>query len=139
MIFLGLLARYLKEPMPETPGRYIYKNYFGEILIQRYCLRKNHLHLLVNQVLERSMEGFMRSLMNSYVRYFNKRHNRVGPLFQGCYKARLITSDEDLINVGEYIDDNAREEMRLPGWKDEYASLVYYEAGRFPSWLEEAP
>ena len=44
--------------------------------------------------------------MTGYVMYFNKRYDRVGPLFQGRYKARCIKDDPDLLNVLRYIHLN---------------------------------
>ena len=66
----------------------------------------NHFHLLIQQVTEKGVQEFVGKLANSYTKYFNTRHNRIGPLFQGEFKAVLIESDEQLIHVSRYIHLN---------------------------------
>jgi putative transposase len=48
----------------------------------------------------------MTRLINSYTRYFNTKYKRVGPVFQGVFKAVHIESDEQLIHVSRYIHLN---------------------------------
>ena len=38
--------------------------------------------------------------------YFNIKHKRVGPLFQGVYKAVRVTSEEQLLYLTKYIHRN---------------------------------
>ncbi|MBI2593950.1 transposase [Candidatus Daviesbacteria bacterium] len=71
-----------------------------------YCLMPNHFHLLIQQATEGGIREFMGKLSNSYTKYFNTRHNRTGPLFQGEFKAVLVESDEQLIHVSRYIHLN---------------------------------
>lgn len=81
-------------------------NFHDEIQLIAYCLMPNHYHLLLRSVHQRSIERFMKSLMTRYTRYFNKKYGRVGPLFQGVYKAVLIETDEQLMYVTRYIHRN---------------------------------
>ena len=53
-----------------------------------YALMKNHLHLLV-EVGETPLSKIMQVMQFRYTRYFNKRYEKVGHLFQGRYKAIL--------------------------------------------------
>ncbi len=71
-----------------------------------YCLMPNHFHLLLKQLKEGGISEFMRKVSNGYTRYFNTRHHRIGPLFQGAYKAVLIEDDQQLIHVSRYIHLN---------------------------------
>lgn len=48
----------------------------------------------------------MAKLTNSFSHFFNIKEERVGPLFQGNFKAARITSDELLIHVARYIHLN---------------------------------
>lgn len=79
------------------------------------CLMPNHFHLLVQQHTERAIETFMRSLMNSYVRYFNRKYDRVGSLFQGPYKAVLVESNAQLLLVHDYIRHNPGRSNMMSG------------------------
>lgn len=71
-----------------------------------YCLMPNHFHLLIKQLTEGGISEFISKLINSYTKFYNLKYKRVGPLFQGQFKAVLIESDEQLIHVSRYIHLN---------------------------------
>lgn len=71
-----------------------------------YCLMPNHFHLLLKQLKEGGVQEFLSKVTNSYTKYFNTKHNRVGHLFQGQFKAVLIDTDEQLVHVSRYIHLN---------------------------------
>ncbi len=76
------------------------------IEIISYCLMPNHFHLLLKQLKDDGIMNFIRLISNGYTRYFNTKHHRIGPLFQGAYKATSIETDEQLIHVSRYIHLN---------------------------------
>lgn len=80
------------------------ENLYVEILC--YCLMPNHYHLLIRQVANNGIAEFARLTGNSYSKYFNTKHKRSGPLFQGRFKAKRIKSDEQLLHVSRYIHLN---------------------------------
>lgn len=67
-----------------------------------YCLMDNHYHLIV-ETPDGNLSLGMRQLNGVYTQAFNKRHNRVGHLFQGRYKAILIQKDSYLLEVCRYV------------------------------------
>ncbi len=69
-------------------------NFHGAIHLLAYCLMPNHFHLLIHQKNERALDEFMQSFMTRYTQYFNKRYKRIGPIYQGRYKAAMIETDE---------------------------------------------
>ncbi len=71
-----------------------------------YCLMPNHIHLLVKQVDKDGISHFMSNFANSYTRYFNTKQERIGPLFQGKFKAVRIETDDQLLHVSRYIHLN---------------------------------
>lgn len=71
-----------------------------------YCLMPNHFHLIARQIENAGISFFMRRSLDSYTRYYNARHNRVGPIFQGKFKAVLIENDEQLIHLSRYVHLN---------------------------------
>lgn len=71
-----------------------------------YCLMPNHFHFLVRQIKDGGVSVFMSQLANSYTKYFNTKYNRVGPLFQGYFKAVPIETDEQLLHLSRYIHLN---------------------------------
>src|SRR3989344_5381763 len=71
-----------------------------------YCLMPNHFHLLIQQANNNGVKEFMSKLANSYTKYFNTKHDRIGPLFQGEFKAVLIETDQQLVHLSRYIHLN---------------------------------
>lgn len=71
-----------------------------------YCLMPNHYHLLVKQNIDGGIKEFMQKVSNSYTKYYNTKHNRVGPLFQGTFKAVLVENNEQLLHLSRYIHLN---------------------------------
>lgn len=76
------------------------------VTIVCYCLMPNHFHFVLRQEKNNQISQFVSKISNSYSKYFNLKHRRVGPLFQGTFKAVLIESDEQLIHLSRYIHIN---------------------------------
>lgn len=71
-----------------------------------YCLMPNHYHFMLRQLQDNGISEFINKLTNSYTKYYNTKHERVGPLLQGQFKAIRISSDEQLIHLSRYIHLN---------------------------------
>ncbi|MDD5495720.1 MAG: transposase [Candidatus Omnitrophica bacterium] len=74
--------------------------------IVAYCLMPTHLHLVLRQLCDRGISRFLNNILNSYTRYFNIRHNRKGPLWEGRTKKTLIKTDEQLLHLTRYLHLN---------------------------------
>ncbi|RDH83870.1 MAG: transposase [endosymbiont of Galathealinum brachiosum] len=74
--------------------------------IHAYVLMTNHVHLLVTPMDEHSVSEMMQSLGSQYVRFFNKKHNRTGSLWEGRFKSSLVDSDAYLFTCMRYIELN---------------------------------
>ncbi|MBI1957302.1 MAG: transposase [Candidatus Niyogibacteria bacterium] len=75
-----------------------------DILI--FTLMPNHFHLLVRAKDESGVPRFMHKLGTGYVMYFNQKYKRVGPLFQGKFKAIRIDRESHLMHIPHYIHMN---------------------------------
>lgn len=84
--------------------------------IHSFALMDNHFHLLVKQIKEKRCSTFMQKL-GGYSYYFNKKYKRVGPLFQGKFKAVLIKTEEQLKNAFVYVNTNPIGLIE-PDWKE---------------------
>jgi REP element-mobilizing transposase RayT len=70
-----------------------------------YCLMPNHVHLLVET--PRPTLGIgMHQLHSPYALAFNRRHGRVGHVFQGRYGAVLVEQEAYFTTVVRYIAVN---------------------------------
>lgn len=72
-----------------------------------YSLMPNHYHILLRQIADNGISRFMQKLGIGYTKYFNKRYNRIGVLFQGVFKAKHISKNEYLLQLSRYIHLNA--------------------------------
>jgi len=91
---------------PQVQADYFNKLSQKSIEIISFALMPNHFHFLIKQTGEKGITNFMRLFENSYTRYFNIKHGRVGHLFQGQFKAVRIETDEQLLHVSRYIHLN---------------------------------
>jgi len=74
------------------------------VRIMADCLMSNHFHLLIEEIEENGISRFMHKLGTGYVKYFNKKYDRVGSLFQGSFKAIAIENDIQLQYILAYIN-----------------------------------
>ena len=73
--------------------------------IHSFCLLNNHYHLLVENQRENLSDG-MRQINSQYASYFNKRHKRVGHLWQDRFKSSFVYDDSYLFTLFKYIELN---------------------------------
>lgn len=107
-VFLSYLKTYLSAPEKADevfPSRQP-KNFFKRVKLLCYCLMPNHFHLLAWQKEIDTLTSFMRAIFIKYSVYFNKKYQRVGPLFQGKFKAVTITAEPQFIYLSKYIHRN---------------------------------
>lgn len=71
-------------------------------ILHAYCLMGNHYHLLI-ETPEGNLSKGMRQLNGVYTQQFNRRHNRVGHVLQGRYKAILVDKDNYLLELCRYV------------------------------------
>lgn len=81
-------------------------NFADTLALLAYCLMPNHFHFLVKQTEAETIDRFMQSFCTRYSLYFNRKHRRIGGLFQGKYKAVRVTKDEQLLHLSRYIHRN---------------------------------
>ena len=146
-VFLYYLKTYLTVPdnKKKTPLKIsrlgpdfdLYKN----INLFCYVLMPNHFHLLLKQIPKNAMTELMRRISNAYVKYFNDKYKRVGPLFQGRYKSILVSEDEYFMRLSLYIHINP---IELSEYSDiqkfkhyPYSSYLDYIGKRNTSWINK--
>jgi REP element-mobilizing transposase RayT len=81
-----------------------------------YCLMDNHYHFVLH-TRRANLSLLMRHINGVCTQTYNRRHNKVGHLFQGRFKAILVDRDAYLLEVCRYVDLNpVRARMvRKPG------------------------
>lgn len=102
-------------------------NFYQKIKLLSYCLMPNHFHLLVRQKQEKDLESFMKSFMTRFTIYINRKYNRRGPLFEGRYRAVIVSTDEQLLYLTRYIHLNPRTVLaKGQSLQESYSSYAAY-------------
>lgn len=70
-----------------------------------WVLMSNHFHMLIRPA-ETHLSTIMQRLMTGYAVNFNKRHKRVGHLFQNRYKSIVVDEDPYFLELVRYIHLN---------------------------------
>jgi REP-associated tyrosine transposase len=71
-------------------------------LCHAYCLMTNHYHLVLETPKANLSRG-MRHLNGLYTQRFNRRHERVGHLFQGRFTGILVERESHLLELARYV------------------------------------
>jgi REP element-mobilizing transposase RayT len=77
----------------------------GAWTVFAWALVPNHAHLLVRTG-QRPLARSMRSLLTGYAGAFNRRHKRVGHLFQNRYKSIVVEEEPYLLELVRYLHLN---------------------------------
>ncbi len=78
----------------------------GSFSLLAYCLMPNHFHLLLKQNDQYAAQQLLLRVCTSYSKYFNKKYQRVGHLFQDRFKQVAVDNDEQLLWLHAYINLN---------------------------------
>ena len=105
--------------------------------IHSYCLMTNHYHLIL-ETPEGNLSRAVQWLNVSYATYYNRRHQCVGHLFQGRFKAILVDAGTYLDALSRYIHLNpVRAGLASRAQDYEWSSCRYFVWGaKAPPWLE---
>jgi REP element-mobilizing transposase RayT/transcriptional regulator with XRE-family HTH domain len=75
------------------------------IKVHAYCVLDNHYHLLI-ETSRSNLSLAVRYLNSQYANYFNKKMQRVGPLWQGRFKSWYVHDDSFFWLLLRYIEMN---------------------------------
>ena len=116
----------LRQENPLLRTNLINGNLSEQIEMIAFCLMPNHFHLLLKQKNKDVVTKLMRQINTAYSMYFNKKYDRIGPLFQGIYKACTVDNKDYLLYLSRYIHQKPRQRG---------ISLVDFQWSSFSSYL----
>src|SRR5690606_5705141 len=64
-------------------------------------------------------------LNTAYVRYYNRKYNRHGHVFQGRFESRILDTDEYNLAVSAYIHNNPHDISGFSGREEHYEFSSY--------------
>ena len=76
------------------------------VRLYAYCLMPNHLHFVLRPAISRNLSKFMHGLLRSYTKFFNEKYDKVGHLWQGRFKSKIIDNIEYMHDASAYIENN---------------------------------
>lgn len=105
-----------------------------------FCLMPNHYHFTLRQRVDGGITEFMRKIGAGYTNFFNIKYDRVGPLFQGKFKAVHLIKEAHLLYLPHYIHLNPLD-LAMPEWRDKkirspQKALKFLESYRWSSYLD---
>jgi len=102
-----------------------------------WALLPNHVHLVLKTAAA-PLAGLMASLNTGYALYFNRRHGRVGHLFQNRFRSRAVLDDADLLGVVLYVSGNPLKHGMVRSL-EELGSLPWCSYGALMGYAEPLP
>lgn len=114
---MGTILYYQNRDLPISFSKFTRFNDLAKIIEQfnkseksvqiiAYCIMPTHFHFVLKQLEDDGISVFMRKVLDSYTRYFNIKHNRKGPLWEGKFKSVLAEKDEQLLHLTRYVHLN---------------------------------
>lgn len=73
--------------------------------VHTYCLMDNHVHILIEDN-NNKLGELMRNVTSVYAGEFNKKHKRIGHLFQERFRSQNVENDYYLLRLVRYIHRN---------------------------------
>lgn len=99
-------------------------------LVHCYCLMPNHFHLYV-ETPDANISKILYFLLKGFSLFFNRKHQRVGPLFQGRYQSILVDQDSYSLQLCRYIHLNPVRARLVSDPKDyQWSSYKDYAGGK---------
>ena len=110
----------------------------GSLEVHAWAIMTTHFHLLVRSP-EGALSGAMRRAQNQYVRRFNRRHKRDGPLMRGRFLSKPADTEEYRRVLLAYIDHNPVEAgLASKPWTYPWGSAALLVNGAKAPWHERS-
>lgn len=76
-----------------------------------------HYHFFIRERASEGVSRFMHRFSKGYSRFYNLKHDRSGPLWQGSFKAKRIDSESYFNHIISYIHLNILD-LSMPHWRE---------------------
>jgi putative transposase len=108
--------------------------------VHAFVLMTNHVHMLASGQDENAISRMMKRIGESYVRVFNKRHERTGTLWEGRFRASIVDSRSYFLTCQRYIECNPVRAGMVPDAVDyAWSSFRHNALGQTSSFLSPHP
>ncbi|WP_201715992.1 REP-associated tyrosine transposase [Rossellomorea arthrocnemi] len=90
-------------------------------ILHSYCLMPNHIHLII-ETIEDPLSQIIHYVHSNYAKYFNKKYDYIGHVFQDRYFAKLIKNWKQIMDTSSYIHLNPVRSRYVKNPEDYYWS-----------------
>ena len=108
------------------------RQYSAECLarIYHWCIMPNHFHIVMELPRPEELTLLMARLLGGYARYYIKRYETAGHVWQGRFKSQPIQKEIYLLRCGRYVERNPYKAgiVERP-WDYEWSSCRVYALG----------
>ncbi len=104
--------------------------------VHGFVLMTTHIHMLTTPTGEKSLPRMMQQMGCTYARYYNRRYDRVGTLWNGRYRSIPIENEQYWLTCLRYIEQNpvrAGIVTRPDAYR--WSSYAAHARGEWPDWL----
>jgi len=93
--------RWMYEKLASTASQY-------ELELRVFCLMPNHWHIVLYCSSPLQMSAFFKKVLHEHTRRHHAKYLKIGhgPIYQGRFKSFLITSEEALNEISNYVLQN---------------------------------
>jgi putative transposase len=106
------------------------------VAVHGFALMSTHTHLLITPSTKTGVSKAMQKLGIRYVRYFNRKYDRVGTLWTGRFKAKPINDERYWLTCLRYIEQNpVRAKMVMRPDQYPWSSYRAHALGEHGDWL----
>jgi REP-associated tyrosine transposase len=111
-----------------------------DVAIHAFALMMTHYHLIVTPSGEDRLSSMMQVAGSRYTRYFNRRHGRIGPLWNERYGAVSIQDERYWYTCLRYVDLNPFRAHAVAVPEDSrWSSYRFHAFGERQDWLTPHP
>jgi len=96
-----------------------------KVQVHAFCLMNNHVHMLL-ETKGKTISFFMQTFTSVYARFFNRKYDRIGHLFQDRFASEVIEDSQYFMTVFRYIIQNPEKAGMSPKEKYKWSSYNYY-------------
>ena len=98
-----------------------------------YAFMPNHYHLILKQLTENGIKTYISNFQNSYAKFYNIKYDRLGTVFLSPFKAKHISTDNELLHISRYIHLNP-----VTAYIIEFPGLKSYPNNSFKEYLSKS-
>ena len=111
-----------------------------QVDVHGYTLMTTHYHFIATPRAAAALRQMMKALGEDYVRYYNDRHDRIGTLWAGRYRALPIRDEVYWLTCLRYVEQNPWR-AKMVGTPEAYrwSSCRFHMLGEPSDWLVPHP